>query len=186
VLIDSGGHYTDEVYQFCRRNPRKYIPIKGATVMGKPIITFPRKKNRQSVYLSEVGTDTAKDVIYARLADVPASLSGPLPGYRHHPVAEWADEHYFKGLTCERKRLEFIKGRRVYRWVNPSGARNEPTDCAGYSLAAVRLGVQHKGWRLVARHQPTTINHAEPVSRPQPRPTAAGNSWLGTNSGGWL
>lgn len=186
VLIDSGGHYTDEVYQFCRRNTRKYIPIKGATVMGKPIITFPRKKNRQGVYLSEVGTDTAKDVIYARLADVPTSLSGPLPGYRHHPVAEWADDPYFKGLTCERKRLEFIKGRRVYRWFTPSGARNEPTDCAVYSLAAVRLGVQHKGWRLVARHQPTTINHSEPVSRPPAKLAATGNSWLGTKPGGWL
>ncbi|MBP8221505.1 MAG: phage terminase large subunit family protein, partial [Aeromonadaceae bacterium] len=187
VMIDSGGHYTDEVYQFCRRNPHKYIPIKGATMMGKPIITFPRKRNRKGVYLSEVGTDSAKDVLYGRLGDVPTSLSGPSPGYRHHPVAEWADDFYFKGLTCERKRVEFVKGRRVYRWVAPSGARNEPTDCAVYALAGIRLGVQHRGWRLIAKPRPTTINPSPPASV-KPAASAAGNSWLGTSSGsgGWL
>lgn len=187
VLIDSGGHYTDEVYQFCRRNSHKYIPIRGATTMGKPIITFPRKRNRKGVYLSEVGTDSAKDVLYGRLGDVPPSLAGPLPGYRHHPVAEWADDFYFKGLTCERKRVEFVKGRRVYRWVAPSGARNEPTDCAVYALAGIRLGVQHRGWRLIAKPRPTTINPSPPASV-KPAASAAGNSWLGTSSGsgGWL
>lgn len=187
VMIDSGGHYTDEVYQFCRRNSHKYIPIKGATMMGKPIITFPRKRNRKGVYLSEVGTDSAKDVLYGRLGDVPPSLAGPLPGYRHHPVAEWADDFYFKGLTCERKRVEFVKGRRVYRWVAPSGARNEPTDCAVYALAGIRLGVQHRGWRLIAKPRPTTINPSPPTSV-KPAASAAGNSWLGTSSGsgGWL
>ncbi|WP_421249752.1 phage terminase large subunit family protein [Aeromonas sp. 603359] len=187
VMIDSGGHYTDEVYQFCRRNSHKYIPIKGATMMGKPIITFPRKRNRKGVYLSEVGTDSAKDVLYGRLGDVPPSLAGPLPGYRHHPVAEWADDFYFKGLTCERKRVEFVKGRRVYRWVAPSGARNEPTDCAVYALAGIRLGVQHRGWRLIAKPRPTTINPSPPATV-KPAASAAGNSWLGTSSGsgGWL
>ncbi|MCX4037787.1 MULTISPECIES: phage terminase large subunit family protein [Aeromonas] len=187
VMIDSGGHYTDEVYQFCRRNSHKYIPIKGATMMGKPIITFPRKRNRKGVYLSEVGTDSAKDVLYGRLGDVPPSLAGPLPGYRHHPVAEWADDFYFKGLTCERKRVEFVKGRRVYRWIAPSGARNEPTDCAVYALAGIRLGVQHRGWRLIAKPRPTTINPSPPATV-KPAASAAGNSWLGTSSGsgGWL
>ncbi|MFM5105436.1 phage terminase large subunit family protein [Aeromonas dhakensis] len=187
VLIDSGGHYTDEVYQFCRRNPLKYIPIRGAPVMGKPIITFPRKRNRKGVYFSEVGTDAAKDVLYGRLGDVPTSLSGPSPGYRHHPVAEWADDFYFKGLTCERKRVEFVKGRRVYRWAPPSGARNEPTDCAVYALAGIRLGVQHRGWRLIAKPRPTTINPSPPATV-KPAASAAGNSWLGTSSGsgGWL
>ncbi|HDT5887719.1 phage terminase large subunit family protein [Aeromonas dhakensis] len=187
VLIDSGGHYTDEVYQFCRRNLLKYIPIRGAPVMGKPIITFPRKRNRKGVYFSEVGTDAAKDVLYGRLGDVPTSLSGPSPGYRHHPVAEWADDFYFKGLTCERKRVEFVKGRRVYRWAPPSGARNEPTDCAVYALAGIRLGVQHRGWRLIAKPRPTTINPSPPGTV-KPAASAAGNSWLGTSSGsgGWL
>ncbi|AGH74042.1 terminase large subunit from bacteriophage origin [Edwardsiella piscicida C07-087] len=186
VLMDSGGHYTDEVYQFCRRNPHKYIPIRGATVMGKPIITFPRKRNRKGVYLSEVGTDSAKDVLYGRIGEIPAVMAGPLPGYRHHPVADWADDIYFRGLTCERKIQEVIKGHRIYHWVTPSGARNEPTDCAVYSLAAIRLGVQHLGWQLVSRTHQTTIPSSPPAGMAKPEDRT--NDWLGitSGSGGWL
>lgn len=183
ACIDSGGHYTDEVYKFCKRAPHKYIPIKGASEAGKPIITYPRKRNRHGVYLSMIGTDSAKDVIYARLATTPESLAGAIPGYRHHPIAEWADETYFKGLTAERKRLLFVRGKRVYRWVNPSGARNEPLDCAVYALAALRLGLQHRGWRLNERPA-AAPKQAAPRAAPPRQSPASG--WLGTKSGGWL
>lgn len=188
ACIDSGGHYTDEVYTFCKPRPMQWIPIKGASVYGKPIANFPRKRTRKGVYLTEVGTDNAKDVIYGRLTSVPNTLEGSNPGYRHHPIAEWADDEYFKGLTCEVKKVDFLKGKRVYRWVNPSHARNEPTDCAVYSLAACRIGQQHFGWNL-NQSRPELNPEPKPIKTAQQRPPVkpSGSTWLGgTNRGGWL
>lgn len=189
ACIDSGGHYTDEVYSFCKQRPMQWIPIKGASVYGKPIASFPRKRTRKGVYLTEVGTDNAKDVLYGRLAQVPGSMDKPNPGYRHHPIADWADDDYFKGLTCELKKVDFVKGKRVYRWVNPGHARNEPTDCAVYSLAACRIGQQHFGWNL---NRPVAGLNEEPkpIKPATPPPSTArtgGSGWLGgVNKGGWL
>lgn len=193
VCIDSGGHYTDEVYKFCRQDPARFIPIKGANVYGKPIANFPRKRNRQRVYLTEVGTDNAKDVLYSRLAMVPTAPDVPTPGYRHHPVADWGDDAYFKGLTIERKKVVFLKGQRVYRWECPEGARNEPTDCAVYSLAAVRIGQQHFGFNLNQQVKTTTKPKAKPAApetQQPPAPPAArdkAGGWLNvSNTSGWL
>ena len=185
--IDSGGHYTDEVYTFCKKSPQRWIPVKGASVYGKPVANFPRKRTRKGVYLTEVGTDNAKDIIYPRLAMAPLGIEQPCPGYRHHPIAEWADEQYFKGLTAERKRLEFIRGRRVYRWVCPNGVRNEPTDCAVYSLAAIRIGVQHFGFNLnqpVRKQDPPKITPEQSIKSTASEPRS---SWLGgVGKSGWL
>lgn len=61
VAIDSGGHFTDEVYAFSRANGVRWaIPIKGANEPGKPIAAFPRTLNTKRVYLTQVGVDTAK------------------------------------------------------------------------------------------------------------------------------
>lgn len=182
--IDSGGHYTDEVYTFCRKAPQRWIPIKGASVYGKPVANFPRKRTRKGVYLTEVGTDNAKDIIYPRLAMVPTGMEQPQPGYRHHPVAEWADEAYFKGLTAERKKVDFVKGRRVYRWDCPKGVRNEPTDCAVYSLAAIRIGVQHFGFNLnqIIKSESPIIQAVQA----QPQQSSQPSGWLGIKQTGWL
>ncbi|EHX53617.1 hypothetical protein ECDEC12E_1192 [Escherichia coli DEC12E] len=37
------------------------LPVKGASVYGKPVITMPKTRNQRGVYLCEVGTDTAKE-----------------------------------------------------------------------------------------------------------------------------
>ena len=173
ICIDSGGHYTDEVYAWCRKDPMRRIPIRGASVYGKPVANFPRKRTRKGVYLTEIGTDNAKDIIYARLAIQASDLSKPIKGYMHLPMVEWADELYFKGLTSERKKLSFVKGRRVYRYECPSGVRNEPLDLEVYNLAAVRIAQQHFGLDL---------DRARPEAKKAPttkkRKTVHKSSWL--------
>ena len=65
VCIDSGGHYTDEVYAFCRKQGADWaITVKGSSQAGKPIATLPKTKNKKGVYLTLVGTDIAKELIY--------------------------------------------------------------------------------------------------------------------------
>ncbi len=141
ICHDSGGHYTDEVYEFSKKQGLNWvIPIKGASQSGKPIATFPRKRNKKGVYLTEVGTDNAKNIIYQRL-----NILEPGPGYCHWPISDQFDETHFEQLTVEKKVLSYSRGKRVFVWVLPSGRRNEPLDCAVYALAALRIAVQHKG-----------------------------------------
>ena len=60
--MDSGGHFTDEVYAFSRKMDMDWlIPIKGASQAGKPVANFPKTRNKKGIYLTLVGTDTAKE-----------------------------------------------------------------------------------------------------------------------------
>lgn len=142
-LIDSGGHYTDEVYQFSRKHGvRRFVPIKGHSQSGKPVANFPRKRNDKKVYLTMIGTDTAKEVVTSRL-----QIFEPGEGYCHYPIREGFDEEYFKHLTNERRETKIVKGRRVVVW-NAGGRRNEPFDTHVYNLAAIRVLQQHFGVNL--------------------------------------
>lgn len=148
---DSGGHYTDEVYAESRKHGVQWvIPIKGASIYGKPIANFPRQRTKGSkVYLTEVGTDNAKELIYNRLKLQPQpGLS--VPGCVHLPANdEICDEAELKQLTAERKKLKIEKGQRVYRW-DAGGRRNEALDCFVYALAALRISQQRFGLDLDA------------------------------------
>lgn len=138
TLIDSGGHYTDEVYNFSKKyGVQRFIPTKGHSVMGKPIADMPRKPNKKGVYLTMIGTDTAKEVITNRLL-----IANPGPGFIHFPLNEQFDETYFKHLTNERKVSKYVKGRRTIVW-DAGGRRNEPFDLKVLNLAAIRLLQQH-------------------------------------------
>ena len=152
-LIDSGGHFTDEVYQFCKkRGVRKFIPIKGHNQLGKPIASFPRKRNDKGVYLTMLGTDTWKELVAARLLQLE-----PGPGYMHYPVNDSFDEDFFKHLTNERRIPKMVRGKRVLVW-DDGGRRQEPFDLEGYNLAAIRLLQQHFGKRLPPRESKEAIS----------------------------
>lgn len=152
-FIDSGGHYTDEVYQFCKRHGiRKYVPIKGYNVLGKPVVSWPRKRNDKGVYLAMIGTDTAKELIADRLRQFNVD-----EGYMHFPVNDQFDETYFKQLTNERRKMQIRKGRRTYVW-DAGGRRQEPFDLSVYNLAAIRALTQHFGVKLPSKELPNLEN----------------------------
>lgn len=160
-LIDSGGHFTDEVYKFCRKyGVRKFVPIKGHNVTGKPVVSMPRKRSDKGVYLTMVGADTAKEISASRL-----KILEPGEGYMHYPVSDEFDEEYFKQLTAERKKLKIYKGQRSYVW-DAGGRRNEPWDTTQYNLAAIRLLQQNFGVRL-SSYDNTPIEDEPEAERPQ-------------------
>lgn len=149
TAIDSGGHFTQQVYDFCRlRKARHIIAVKGSSVRNKPIISKPSKvdvdvrgktiKNGAEVWM--VGTDTAKSMIYALLdIDEPDA-----DGYIH--FSDQLSEDFFKQLTCEKLGRRYVKGFPVNEWQKPKGARNEVLDCSVYALAAYYLLGLHR-WR---------------------------------------
>lgn len=168
ICIDSGGHFTDEVYDWCAKVGRTWaIPVQGAAAFGKPITAFPRKPNRRGVYLTTVGTDTAKELIYGRY-----QVTELGPGYCHWPVSDAYDETWFRQATSERKVRKYRRGVPYFQWE--ARGRNEALDCRVYGLAAVRILQQHMGVTLVEA--------VKPKATPK---RGHRSSWVGTRSR-WL
>lgn len=150
TAIDSGGHHTQEVYNFCRVNAwRKVIAIKGQSQAGKAVIGKPSDvdvnyrgiKLKRGAKVWPVGADTAKQVLYGRLR-----LSQHGPGYVHLP--NWLPAEEYEQLTAERLVTKYHKGRPRLEWIKPPGRRNEALDCAVYALAAAHmLGITR--WREI-------------------------------------
>lgn len=137
TAVDSGGHHTDEVYQFCRlRRWRNVFAVKGASKPSRPVIAqrpsrvdVTRKGNteKHGAELWMVGTDTAKDWIYNRypLNEGPGALhfSNDLP------------EDFYQQAVAERKIARYVKGHKRIEWVKGKADRNEALDLLVYNLA---------------------------------------------------
>lgn len=133
ACVDSGGHQTQRVYEYCKaREYQRIYAIKGASQIGKPLVSKFSKANKLRVKLFSIGTDTAKQMIYSRL-----KIHQPGPGYCHFPAAY--PEEYFKQLTAERIQTRFVNGHPSRIWVMPKGRRNEALDCRVYSMAALHI-----------------------------------------------
>ena len=132
TCIDSGGLHTQAVYDFCRgRMGHRVYAIKGSSLPGRPIAGPPHRVKKHSVSLVMVGTDSAKDLIHARL-----KIDEPGPGYCHFPRRY--DEEYYAQLTAERAVTVYRKGIPHREWRKMRD-RNEALDCRVYALAALRL-----------------------------------------------
>lgn len=143
TCIDSGGHATEQVYDFVKpREYRRIYAIKGSSGgSAVPLISKPSTSNRKGVSLFTIGVDTGKQTVTARLK-VDDEM---LPGHCFFPMAEneqpvkGYDMAYFKGLTVERRRAKYVQGKLKYEWYKPSGARNEPLDLRTYATAALEI-----------------------------------------------
>jgi len=132
TCIDSGGHFTDEVYKFCKKREfRRVFAVKGSSVAAKPIISRPSKSNKLGVKLFSIGTDTAKELIFSRL-----QIKEFGEGYMHFNKSY--DEEYFKMLTAEKRVMTMKKGRPVMVWKQIR-ARNEALDVTVYNIAALSI-----------------------------------------------
>ena len=131
VCIDSGGHHTNQVYQFTKpRQSRRVFSIKGINQLGKPIANKPSFVGKNKAVLYPVGTDTAKEAIFARLStDVENSTL-------HFPAD--VDEEYFKQLTAEKRITKFVRGRKSLVWKQIR-SRNEALDTMVYNFAAIYI-----------------------------------------------
>jgi phage terminase large subunit GpA-like protein len=137
TMVDSGGLHTEEVYKFCKaRQHRRVFCLKGSSETGKEILGRYSTNNRYQVKLFTVGTDTAKDRIFARLR-----IASPGPGYIHLP--EWAEDEYLAQLTAEKALRRYKRGRGIVRQYVKIRARNEALDLEVYALCALYvLGTQ--------------------------------------------
>ena len=141
--IDTGGHFTHEVYQYVRERRNqpftRILALKGQSQKGKPAIGKPKKQDvnfrgqvmKSGVELYPVGTDTIKSTIYGRLKH-----NEPGPGYMHFHAG--LDDEYFEQLTSEKQVTRYVKGFPVREWIKKNGARNEALDTKVYGYAAMQ------------------------------------------------
>ncbi|GHL45171.1 hypothetical protein ECZU29_00210 [Escherichia coli] len=101
---------------------------------------MPRKRNKNGVYLTEIGTDTAKQ-IYNRFTLTPEG-DEPLPGAVHFPNnPDIFDLTEAQQLTAEEQVEKWVDGRTVQK-----ARRNEALDCFVYALAALRISISRGSW----------------------------------------
>lgn len=136
TFIDSGGHFTQDIYKQCaRRHTKRIWPIKGEGGEGKQYCR-PMKRsggaNDSAKFI--IGVDDGKSGIMYE-----AALEEPGPGYMHFPKDQRKgyDMEYFRGLISERMVMHRRGGQSVIAWEKIH-ERNEPLDCRNYARAAYR------------------------------------------------
>ncbi|RPF48249.1 phage terminase large subunit GpA-like protein [Hydrogenoanaerobacterium saccharovorans] len=139
ACMDSGGHFTNQVYKFCKaRTARRVYAIKGKGGMEVPYVKKPTKSNRAKTPLFIIGVDTGKSLLYQCLA-----ITEEGPNYCHFPKEKdrGYTQEYFKGLTAEKMVLTYKQGRAQHIWMlKDSGyKRNEPLDIRNYATAALEI-----------------------------------------------
>lgn len=137
AVMDSGGHYTQQVYDFCSRNSHILKAIKGDNGDNKAMMTRGKALNKDmngniyedSEYLYFVNTIMAKKIIYSALMIEEAG-----PRYIH--FNNMLPESFFEMLTAEAWTMKVENGRykEVFYKVRQ---RNEALDvmCYAYALA---------------------------------------------------
>ncbi|WJS35256.1 phage terminase large subunit family protein [Escherichia coli] len=147
VCWDTGGIDQDIVYQRSRKHGTFFVlPIKGASVYGKPVITMPKKRNQRGVFLCEVGYDTVKEMLYARFALPVVSASEVAPyTFRFPDNPDIFSDVEAKQLVAEELVEKVVNGRVKLQW-DARKRRNEALDCLVYAYAALRISVQR--WQL--------------------------------------
>lgn len=143
TCVDSGGHYTQEVYAACRaRKNKRVFAIKGKGGDGLPFVMPPSKvaiKDNKKItcWLYTLGVDAGKSSIMSALKVQEAG-----PKYCHFPRGEayGYDSYYFNGLLSERLELTQTKRGKTLAWVKiPGHNRNEALDCRNYALAGFKI-----------------------------------------------
>ena len=144
TFVDSGGHFTQEVYEQCRiRQPKRVFAIKGKGGQDIPYIsTKPSKvvingNERKKAWLYIIGVDSGKTTIMSNL-----KVETPGASYCHFPRNESRgyDEYFFNCLLSEKLTLNKTKTGNKWIWEKiPGHNRNEALDCRNYANAAFRV-----------------------------------------------
>lgn len=184
TCVDTGGHNTHAVYSYCRHHAHAHVlAIKGASQYGRPVLGKPSmidiswrgKSIPRGVKVWQIGTDTAKHLLYGRMR-----LGTVGTGFVHVPKAfEETDE--FEQMTAARLLPVVVQGKHSLRWITPQGKREEAGDCQVYAYAAAcYLGIQsfrEPSWerreQRIAPREPDLFAIAAPrTGEPRPASTA--------------
>ena len=136
--IDSGGHRTTTVYDFCAKHAARRVYAIIGRDGQRPIVSSPSPKHwgkvRRKVPLYTVGVDSAKALLVSRM-----KLTEKGPGYFHIPVSSWCGRRTdVCNFDAENLVTRMVRGMPKQEWVLVR-RRNDALDCAVYAIAALRL-----------------------------------------------
>ncbi len=180
--IDSGGHFTQEVYDFVRpRQSRGILATKGSSQRGAHLLAGRHKQKEAGIWLHHIGTDSAKDNIFANL-----KLTDPGPGYLHWPNLIAYDEEYFQQVCSECKVPIKSRGRTVGSKYMKLRDRNEALDIlVGNWFIVAMTGVDLNQFQFDYRDaHPNTEQRAvqaqrgDWINRQAPRGSRQRGGWL--------
>ena len=135
-FIDSGGHFTQEIYQQCaKRASRRLWAIKGEGGENKPYVRMMKNgigiKNAMGFI---IGVDCGKEaILYSSGVETEGAR------YMHFPIDYTCgyDQEFFRGLISERPVIHRRSGQSVIVWEK-THERNEPLDCRNYARACYK------------------------------------------------
>lgn len=137
TCMDSGGHFTQEVYRFTKpREARRIYAIKGKNT-GKgeyePLIATHSRTKLNKALLVSLGVNDGKSRVMSNL-----QITDFGPNYCHFPKHRGYNDEYFRGLTAERLETRYERGVPYQVW-RKLRARNEPLDLRVYNTAALEI-----------------------------------------------
>lgn len=137
TFVDSGGHFTLDVYRQCaRREMRRVFAIKGEPGEGKAYVRLMKKeKDAPKGTRFMIAVDSGKEAILYG-----AGVEEPGARFMHFPVGDdrGYDLEFFRGLLSEKQMLVRRRGQNVITWEKIH-ERNEPLDCRNYARAAYKF-----------------------------------------------
>ena len=173
--IDTGGLATQAVYNYCRqRQGLGVIGIKGSSLEGKPAIgkgarvdvSYRGRAIKKGVVVYSVGTDTIKDVLFARL-----KFNDKLHFHCQ------TDEEYYKELTGERRMPK--KNGKGTHYVQKKNQSVEKLDCMVYAFSALYHLYQRyprtKIWEIFANRLLKDANQSKNKTSKIANKSASGN-----------
>lgn len=137
TFMDSGGHFTQDVYRECaRRASRRIWAIKGEGGENKEYVRQMKSATTKNGGIGfMIGVDSGKEAIMFS-----TGVEQPGERYMHFPVDYRCgyDMEFFRGLVSERQVFHRHNGQNKIVWEK-TYERNEPLDCRNYARAAFRF-----------------------------------------------
>lgn len=173
TVIDAMGHRTAEVYDWCRLNRGRVLPLQGVERMNQPyafskLDCYPgtNKQIPGGLSLLRVNTNYYKDLLAAKLETNPAD-----PGawhYHSETTHDWARQ-----MTAE-----YVNDKGL--WECKPGWANHAWDISGYQFAAVDvIGLKY-------RAKKAGVGGQGPVAREQVPGVRDQGSGVGVERPGWM
>lgn len=159
TFIDTGGHHTEEVYDFVyEREFRNIFGIKGIGGSGKTVINSTKKTNRKKgrdITLISLGVNALKDMTYSSLRREKGEK-----GCCYYPnkIECGYGEKYFQSVTGEIKTTKVVRGVTTIEWqkIRP----NEALDIRNYATAAmIFLNPNFENLKNMSREKLFKISH---------------------------
>lgn len=127
--IDSGGHWTQQVYDFCETTQGiKAFAIKGDEGPRKILEVSKKRRRKRTAPLYIVGVDTVK-------TDIVTMLPQPKTAKQAIRITNTVDAEYMLQLNSERRVRKYKAGRPYIGFDRIGKRRAEALDCLTYAIA---------------------------------------------------